>query len=383
MAPKRCVVNAPNVERAECREGSFEVEFQHWNRLKESQTTKSDIKLSSCVLGCVGLEWILHVLPWSNKRREFENLQMVERDPDHLGVFLQLVADRAVRAEIEGIISLHAQNGEADHSVKMRAVMVASEERGYPKFIPLAEFNDAANGFVNDDKVRVSVAMKLHSHYRIVAGSTGCIRAAEGLGRLSSLEHDLLSLFRAHKGCDVVILAGGEEIQAHRTVLMARSAVFCAMLETGTFDESKQLKVVIDDIDAETMHALLNYLYSDELPQGTLEKEPDCLLAAADKYCIEGLRRLCEDCYLEKVTPYRAAELLVLADSRNCPRLKRQALEVVKQDVAGAVGSPGWMEHLSKNAELLNQVLGHIAGIQHPTASQEGSPRGTKRSLEA
>merc|ERR1712125_216712 len=106
------------------------------------------------------------------------------------------------------------------------------------------------------------------------------------------------------------------------------------------------------------------------------------LLIAADKYSVEGLRHLCEECYLDRLTSTTAAELLVLADCRNCPRLKQKALDLIKDNTADAMRSPGWLEHLAKNAELLNQVLGHIAGVQD--AGTPGSAtRGTKRALEA
>merc|ERR1712054_439102 len=86
-----------------------------------------------------------------------------------------------------------------------------------------------------------------------------------------SLAADFLKLLSSGRGCDVVLLIKEERIQAHRAILMARSAVFSAMLEKGRFCESREFEIPIDDVDAEAMRKLVHYLYSDQVHDRALD----------------------------------------------------------------------------------------------------------------
>ena len=59
---------------------------------------------------------------------------------------------------------------------------------------------------------------------------------------------------------DIMLICEGEEINAHRLVLVARSPVFHAMLQSKMM-ESKIREIKIDDADIDVLKEMLRYMY--------------------------------------------------------------------------------------------------------------------------
>jgi len=333
-------------------------------------------------MACAGYMWKLDVRPWANTKTELVDGAFTETLGDHVGVYLELCADPQASVNIEGRITLLSQRPSGKgHTVSLKTVMIGGQAFGFHKFISHQVFNDASSGFLEQNTVKFEVGIKIMEGYEIQPEVLDDFEPTAD-PKPQGLVQDLLGLLSSGACHDIVFLAGEERIHAHRAILMARSAVFSAMLAKDRFTESKQLEVFIDDVDAATLRALLHFLYADQLPEKACEHDPVALLAAADKYGIEGLRQLCEEHFLQMLTPLKAAEFLVLADCRACPRLKHRCLVSIKNNTAEAMASPGWTQHLAGNADLLNQVIGHIAGVSSRGSPDGGVSRGTKRPHE-
>jgi speckle-type POZ protein len=103
----------------------------------------------------------------------------------------------------------------------------------------------------------------------------------------STLNQNLASMLESGKGADVTFLVKGEQFNAHRCVLAARSAVFNAMFFSFKKDKGTQT-ILVDEIEAPVFKYMLHFIYSDSLP--SLEEKQDLwfmaqhLLVAADRY---------------------------------------------------------------------------------------------------
>ena len=66
------------------------------------------------------------------------------------------------------------------------------------------------------------------------------------------------------KLCDVVLVAGAREIEAHRLVLAASSRYFYSMF-VGDMKESREEKIVLKDVDPDALQLLVEFSYSTRL----------------------------------------------------------------------------------------------------------------------
>lgn len=89
---------------------------------------------------------------------------------------------------------------------------------------------------------------------------------------------------------DFKIICEGQELPCHKFVLSARSDVFQAMFDTKGSIENKEAYTYVDDIDLDTMKALLMFMYTDVVNVSDINAD---LLLAADKYNIKRLLDFC------------------------------------------------------------------------------------------
>uniref|UniRef100_A0A1A9ZZW4 BTB domain-containing protein n=1 Tax=Glossina pallidipes TaxID=7398 RepID=A0A1A9ZZW4_GLOPL len=168
------------------------------------------------------------------------------------------------------------------------------------------------------------------------------------------LSKDLGNLFVKEKCSDVTLAVGAHELKAHRLILSARSDVFAAMFE-HEMDESKLNRVVITDIDPEVVKEMLNFMYTGKAPN--LNKMAQGLLAAADKYALEGLKVMCEEALSVNLATENAAEILILADLQSAAQLKDQTMAFIKTHITEVMGTQGWKDMIKPFPGLIAEVL--------------------------
>ena len=97
--------------------------------------------------------------------------------------------------------------------------------------------------------------------------------------RLSS---DIGNIFHNGKFTDCTIVCEGREFKCHQNILAGRSSVFDAMF-SHDMEEKRRGNVDIQDLDSDTVHDMIIYIYSGKV-QGKLEGKATGLLSAAEKY---------------------------------------------------------------------------------------------------
>ena len=83
----------------------------------------------------------------------------------------------------------------------------------------------------------------------------------------TKLEQDLGDLLESGSNSDLVILCQGEEIKAHRTILSARSPIFCVMLQAGMVEDIAVEVITVEDTKVVILRQLLLFLYTVRLVQ--------------------------------------------------------------------------------------------------------------------
>ena len=176
----------------------------------------------------------------------------------------------------------------------------------------------------------------------------------------SSLSSDLLcSLSGAksedEKGSILHFLVDGKAFSAHRSILRARGASLLIDLAEETVS-SRDSPIPIDGVNQHDFDALLRYLYADEIVDCDTMEDAVAMLELADKFGIVGLKlRVERELTSRFIDAESVAELLLLADAKNCALLKEQTISFFAKNHTAVLKSPGWAllkESASLQAEL-------------------------------
>jgi speckle-type POZ protein len=132
---------------------------------------------------------------------------------------------------------------------------------------------------------------------------------------------------------DVKFQVGGEMFVAHRLVLAARSPVFKAELYSSMEEGIVTNTIRIDDMEAQVFKAMLNFIYTDSWQEMEQEDESTMaqhLLVAADKYCMQRLKLICEARLQSHINAASVAIILALAEKHNCIGLKEACFKFLR-----------------------------------------------------
>lgn len=125
---------------------------------------------------------------------------------------------------------------------------------------------------------------------------------------------------------DVVIAIGNEEIPAHKIVLGAQSPVFLAMFTTN-MKEQRTNRVAIKGIDIDIMKKVLSYMYTGEI---AIEQDANIvlqMLAVAELYQIEKLKKMCQIQLSNNLTVNNVLNVLDEANLHNAQELREDAIK--------------------------------------------------------
>jgi BTB/POZ domain len=145
---------------------------------------------------------------------------------------------------------------------------------------------------------------------------------------LKFINKNLSELLENGLFADIKFVFEDDHIAAHSTIIAASSPVFAAMFESGRFKEGQTRTVNIEDIDSRVFRKLLQFLYTGS--SGSSRHEPSDVLQslylAADKYQVDALKEICEQCLICQLEIENVLYHLVWADLYGVEKLKEAAI---------------------------------------------------------
>jgi len=157
------------------------------------------------------------------------------------------------------------------------------------------------------------------------------------------------SFYESKHSSDIVISCDGKEFPAHRLVLSMASPVFYKMFDTD-MKENLEKRMVIEDLDKETVGLLLDWMYFREV-KTTLDFENLVgLYKAAHKYEMEPLKSWCGRQIVEKhLNLDNVLELFSLGQVYEEATLLNSAKQIIKSEKRKIFKDPEVFQEFNKN----------------------------------
>ncbi|XVF05006.1 hypothetical protein REPUB_Repub05bG0133900 [Reevesia pubescens] len=304
-----------------------------------------------------------------------------EDNSTYVSVFIALASEGTdVRALFE--LTLVDQSGKGKHKVHSHfdrslesgpyTLKYRGSMWGYKRFFrrALLETSD----YLKDDCLKITCTVG------VVVSAIDC----SGLHSIQVPESDIGDHFGMlldnKEGSDITFDVAGEKFHSHKLVFAARSPVFRAEFFDGMNEEKQE--IVITNLEPKVFKALLHFIYRDTLSEdvesvgsssasvfSVSETLIAKLLAAADRYCLERLKLMCESRLCKNISVNSVAKILALADEYHATELKAVCLRFAAENLAAVMRSDGY-EYLKENCpSLLSDLLKTVAGCEEDCSS--------------
>ncbi|XP_059628090.1 BTB/POZ and MATH domain-containing protein 3-like [Cornus florida] len=272
------------------------------------------------------------------------------KKPEHsmyVSMYVRLESE-ATNVEALFELTLFDQSGKGNHKVNSqdKGPYILKHRRsmwGYNRFFSRA--NLETSDYIKDDCIAIHCTvgvLKTHvdgpKQYSISVPP-------------SDMGLSLGDLQESEIGYDIIFQIGDETFKANKLMLAARSTVFRDLFN-GFIGYSNVDKVVLEDIEPSIFKALLMFIYSDKLPEihEIMGSASMCtstimvqhLLAAADRFCLDQLKELCEAKLCEEVNADIVTTLLSLAEQHQCPHLKAICVKFAAINLEGSSSLLNW-----------------------------------------
>lgn len=132
---------------------------------------------------------------------------------------------------------------------------------------------------------------------------------------------------KQHLLCDVTLIVENVEIPAHKMVLASCSPYFYAMF--NSFEESKQDRITLKQVDHQALSLLVDYVYTAEIL--VTEDNVQSLLPAANLLQLMDVRDACCDFLQSQLHPTNCLGIRAFADLHGCLDLLTQAETYIEQ----------------------------------------------------
>ena len=231
-----------------------------------------------------------------------------KRNEDFVGIFLQL-DDQSLENEVEAKFKFQIKDQfqRGDFFQQSWNKIKRGKGIGDPNFIEREDLFDGRKGYIENDTLRIACQVEVKE------GPKSKVPAIQ-------IQQDLMKMLESTELSDVTIKCQGKEFYCSKAVLGARSEVSKSMFTTG-MKESRTGIVEIEDVSPEALKEVLMFLYTDMTYQFK-ENTAIEVLEVADMYCLNRLKRMCEEAMIanlskENVTKFwPAAKKYSLLDLR-------------------------------------------------------------------
>lgn len=160
------------------------------------------------------------------------------------------------------------------------------------------------------------------------------------------------------ENCTDLVLecSDGSKIRAHRAVLVSRSSVFRAMLESE-MEESRSGTIKITDFTYEVLRLFVHYLYTAEIHPESLNECAFDLLALAEKYNVKHLKSVCERFMTSKVNNENALFSFEYASEHGAKILKEASLSTILEIIHELPKKDEYRDLVNRDAKLVVEIF--------------------------
>ncbi|KAJ4766075.1 BTB/POZ domain-containing protein [Rhynchospora pubera] len=127
---------------------------------------------------------------------------------------------------------------------------------------------------------------------------------------------------------DCSFSVGDEIFKAHRVMMGAQSDYFRAQLYGGLAEQEMKM-IPIKDVEPYVFRTLIDYVYTNFIPESTPVDLMKRLLVVADRYHIKDLRVKCEGNLVGRLSLDKAVDCHILADKHWFSTIKTMCLNLL------------------------------------------------------
>lgn len=277
---------------------------------------------------------------------------------DYLSIGLRLLTKKLTE---KILVTLSLVDSKGKENVYRKRLMVNKEllnatnnvfvlKRFLKKDVVFGDNND----FPNDE---LSINCKMNYCNHVVHEEhvpNKSIREIPAARRLTEF-NDFEQLLENGKFSDVMLLLGEKEFCVHKSILAARSRVFAAMFEHAMKEQTDGI-VEIADVEPEIMQELLRFIYAGKV--NNIQMLACDLLAAADKYDLQGLKAECEDVIIDCLSVDNVGVIFNLIDRYDTSKLRTATLEFLTRNAKTLIDTKNFKTVMkSLSSSLLVDVI--------------------------
>ncbi|KAJ4791474.1 BTB/POZ and MATH domain-containing protein 2 [Rhynchospora pubera] len=225
-------------------------------------------------------------------------------------------------------LGLVSKNGTPSSKYWMRSSCIFSSKNQYSQTLTFT-WEELNSHYIRDGYFLIFCAITTNE------GFIPSVNSSLSKGFPVNIVQELSLLLERNDLMDVTLEVDGEQIQAHKAILAARSPVFRSELLSPTMNPNI---IKISDMKAHVLKGIVHFIYTDSLPMegfipdNTTETEYyQLLLVASEKYGLPGLINLCEGQLMRSISLESVISSLILAENNEYIRLKELCLVFMAQ----------------------------------------------------
>lgn len=225
-----------------------------------------------------------------------------------------------------------------------------SPSKGFLEFVQQSFIKDPKNKILRNGKLTISCKVVVEEDATYKTESE--IQIERSLSRLKEFDK-FEKLLSDKEYSDVIIIAEGKSFYLHKNILATSSHVFEAMFRKMV--EKHESTVEIYEIKHEVLKELFQYVYTGKV--NNIKRIVDQLLSAAEKYCIDGLKALCEETLCNDLYEDNALEYLNLAIINNAEKLKLEAIKSISFDLEYFIEKKEFQDLARLHPKVLIEIM--------------------------
>jgi len=304
---------------------------------QKGSSIRSDVFTAISIQG-VATEWYLEVYPNGTESAK----------PGFLSV---VVALNSNEIEIEAFYYFYFVNNDGEEV----EIVPDNDTECYTRRGSGWEFHDALplndKYWLLEDSLAIVCEIVVYDEFTI----PNC-EADQGQKMLEDLEEAYT--LKKPLGLDVTVTCKDKSFECSKFMLTARSDVFNSMFQSN-MKESQTNKVVIEDLKPSVVAEMLHYIHTGKVPK--IDEHAQGLLAAADRYQLEDLKRSCEENLISTLKDQNMFDILILSDVYSAARLKKKAIKFVTENLSST--SSDWKKELAEYPSLWPDIVDSLLNL--------------------